>query len=202
MDTYQPQSSGCEDDSVNELKSLADTMIHKPDSIEAMRSARKILDRTRRAEIGVARTSNELRETRRAVIETLVRFWEWLDITIPQLVTEYLKDIHPGTGKPYGATENWLQALTQDVAGMVFYNWGSLTVTLPDSLEVPKRTFTITNSTKCRQATSDPSFQRRVVGKVTTAILLSLQASHSKYEQARAWAFSMLQRQCGVCFLG
>ena len=204
MDTYRPRLSVAGDSSVDELKSLANTMIHKPVSIEAMGSARKILDRTRRAEIGVAKTSNGLREARRTIIETSIRFWEWLDITIPQLVTEYLKDIRPGTGKPYGVSENWLQALTRDVAGMVFYNQGSLAVTLPDSLEVPKRTFTITNSTKRRQATaaSDPAFQGHVVGKVTSAILLSLQASRCKYEQARAWALSMLRRLCGVRFLG
>lgn len=200
--THQAQPRRSENSCVDELRSLSDIMVHCPESQEAVTSARKILDSTRRAEVGVARSSSVLRQTRRAIIETSTHFWEWLDITIPQLVSEYLSGIQPGSGKPYGATESWLESLTRDMAGMVFHRQIALHYTLPDYLDVPRRTFTITNSTNRTLAPSDPAFGTHVAKKVVDAILLCLQASHSKHEQARAWAFSMLKRRCGGSFLG
>ncbi|TEB14402.1 hypothetical protein FA13DRAFT_1721558 [Coprinellus micaceus] len=168
---------------------------------EVMGTARKILDRTRRAEIGVTRTSSELRDARRAIIDTSIHFWEWLDITIPRMVIEYLKEIRPATGKPSGGTENWLQSLTREVADMVFEGPSVRHITIRDTA-VPRPNFTLTNSLRSGLASSDPMFKDQVVKKVITAILLGLQSSHNKAEQARSWAFAMLKKECGEVFLG
>ncbi|TEB23703.1 hypothetical protein FA13DRAFT_1797886 [Coprinellus micaceus] len=199
--TRQPMGREGDAVSVDELRSLRDTMVYHPVSDEVMGTARKILDRTRRAEIGVTRTSSELRDARRAIIDTSIHFWEWLDITIPRMVIEYLKEIRPATGKPSGGTENWLQSLTREVADMVFEGPSVRHITIRDTA-VPRPNFTLTNSLRSGLASSDPMFKDQVVKKVITAILLGLQSSHNKAEQARSWAFAMLKKECGEVFLG